>query len=121
MFVIFGPGMTADDGRIAYQLIADSVRDNMARHQRGQELRPGWLQIVDLSDAFQPRHEERAESPKQPASQIGPRITQAASSTRRFFGDGLGDTIASVTKMFGITPCGGCERRRRLLNKLVRW
>lgn len=32
---------------------------------------------------------------------------------------GLGDTIAKVTKAVGIKPCGGCARRRALLNRLV--
>jgi hypothetical protein len=30
---------------------------------------------------------------------------------------GFGDTIASITKWFGIQPCGGCERRREMLNE----
>lgn len=38
-----------------------------------------------------------------------------------FFGEGLGDTIASLTKAVGIKPCGGCEKRRRALNRLVPW
>jgi hypothetical protein len=32
---------------------------------------------------------------------------------------GLGDTIAKGTKLIGIKPCGGCDRRRRLLNFIV--
>lgn len=31
---------------------------------------------------------------------------------------GLGDTIASLTKFFGIKPCGGCRERQAKLNKL---
>ena len=31
---------------------------------------------------------------------------------------GLGDTVAQITKMVGIAPCGGCQRRRELLNRL---
>lgn len=31
---------------------------------------------------------------------------------------GLGDTIAKVTKFFGVRPCRGCEKRRRRLNEL---
>ncbi|MFK7766267.1 MAG: hypothetical protein AB8B55_03415 [Mariniblastus sp.] len=31
---------------------------------------------------------------------------------------GVGDTIAKLTKFFGIQPCGGCERRQ---DKLNRW
>jgi hypothetical protein len=30
---------------------------------------------------------------------------------------GFGDTIASITKWFGIQPCGGCESRREVLNR----
>ncbi|KKM02171.1 hypothetical protein LCGC14_1787130 [marine sediment metagenome] len=32
---------------------------------------------------------------------------------------GLGDTIAKVTKFFGIKPCGGCSQRQEKLNELV--
>ena len=32
---------------------------------------------------------------------------------------GLGDTIAKATKAVGVKPCGGCEKRRRILNKFV--
>lgn len=32
---------------------------------------------------------------------------------------GLGDTIARATKAVGIKPCGGCEKRREKLNKLI--
>lgn len=32
---------------------------------------------------------------------------------------GLGDSIAKITSYFGIRPCGGCERRRELLNRWV--
>jgi len=31
---------------------------------------------------------------------------------------GLGDTIAGITKWFGVKPCGGCKKRQRLLNRL---
>ena len=30
---------------------------------------------------------------------------------------GLGDTIAKVTTAIGIKPCGGCAKRRRILNE----
>lgn len=30
---------------------------------------------------------------------------------------GFGDTIANVTKFFGVQPCGGCEKRRDTLNR----
>ncbi len=30
---------------------------------------------------------------------------------------GLGDTAANALSMFGIKPCGGCEKRKELLNK----
>lgn len=32
---------------------------------------------------------------------------------------GLGDTIARITKAVGIKPCGGCQKRRAMLNALV--
>lgn len=32
---------------------------------------------------------------------------------------GLGDAVAHATKLIGIKPCGGCQRRRELLNRLV--
>ena len=32
---------------------------------------------------------------------------------------GLGDTIAKITTFVGIKPCGRCQKRRRLLNKIV--
>lgn len=31
---------------------------------------------------------------------------------------GLGDMVARVTKAIGIAPCGGCQKRRELLNKV---
>ena len=31
---------------------------------------------------------------------------------------GLGDTVAKVTKLFGIAPCGGCRKRRQMLNRV---
>lgn len=30
---------------------------------------------------------------------------------------GLGDAVARMTKAVGIKPCGGCQKRRELLNK----
>jgi len=30
---------------------------------------------------------------------------------------GLGDTVAKVTRFFGIEPCGGCNQRKELLNR----
>lgn len=32
--------------------------------------------------------------------------------------DGLGDVIAAGTKALGITPCDGCEARRKWLNEV---
>ena len=32
---------------------------------------------------------------------------------------GLGDTIARATAAVGVKPCGGCEKRRQTLNRLV--
>lgn len=34
---------------------------------------------------------------------------------------GLGDTIAKITKTVGIKECGGCSKRRKLLNKVVKY
>gem|GEM_PF-3352779 len=31
---------------------------------------------------------------------------------------GLGDTIAKVTKVVGIKPCGGCRKRQKKLNEM---
>lgn len=31
---------------------------------------------------------------------------------------GIGDSIARLTKFFGIEPCGGCEKRRQTLNRI---
>jgi hypothetical protein len=38
-----------------------------------------------------------------------------------FAGDeiGLGDVIKRATSAIGIVPCGGCERRAAVLNRLV--
>jgi len=32
---------------------------------------------------------------------------------------GLGDAIKRVTRVFGVQPCGGCERRAAALNRWV--
>lgn len=32
---------------------------------------------------------------------------------------GLGDVVAAVTTAVGIQPCGGCEKRKEFLNKIV--
>jgi hypothetical protein len=32
---------------------------------------------------------------------------------------GLGDVVKHVSYAFGITPCGGCERRAAALNRWV--
>jgi len=37
---------------------------------------------------------------------------------RRCQSRGLGDTIARLTRRFGIKPCGGCKKRQASLNKL---
>ena len=34
---------------------------------------------------------------------------------------GLGDTIAKITKSFGIKPCSGCERRRKKFNEAIEY
>ena len=43
------------------------------------------------------------------------------SQCSRFEGDsrGFGDTVAKVTKAVGIKPCKPCEKRRKLLNKVL--
>ena len=32
---------------------------------------------------------------------------------------GLGDVVAAATKAVGIKPCGGCQKRREALNRMV--
>lgn len=32
---------------------------------------------------------------------------------------GLGDTVAKVTRVMGVTPCTPCQKRREMLNKMV--
>ena len=32
---------------------------------------------------------------------------------------GFGDTVAKITKSFGIKPCTGCERRRKKFNEAL--
>lgn len=32
---------------------------------------------------------------------------------------GFGDTVAKITKSFGIKPCAGCERRRNKFNEAI--
>lgn len=32
---------------------------------------------------------------------------------------GFGDTVAKITKSFGIKPCAGCERRRKKFNEAI--
>ena len=32
---------------------------------------------------------------------------------------GLGDTVAKITKSFGVKPCGGCKKRQEALNNMV--
>jgi len=31
---------------------------------------------------------------------------------------GLGDTLATVSRAFGVRPCGGCKERQKKLNEL---
>lgn len=35
--------------------------------------------------------------------------------------EGFGDTVAKITKSFGVNPCSGCERRRKKFNELVKY
>ncbi len=30
----------------------------------------------------------------------------------------LGDLVAKITKLAGVSPCGGCEKRRKALNRI---
>jgi len=32
---------------------------------------------------------------------------------------GIGDTIAKITSAIGVKPCGGCQKRKEALNKLI--
>lgn len=32
---------------------------------------------------------------------------------------GMGDVIAAMTKAVGIKPCGGCQKRRETLNRIL--
>lgn len=32
---------------------------------------------------------------------------------------GFGDTVAKITKSFGIKPCAGCERRKKKFNEAI--
>jgi hypothetical protein len=34
-------------------------------------------------------------------------------------GIGVGDAVKRVTAVFGIKPCNGCEKRRKVLNRWV--
>jgi len=34
---------------------------------------------------------------------------------------GLGDVIEKITKSVGIKPCAGCNKRKKILNKLVKF
>lgn len=34
---------------------------------------------------------------------------------------GLGDLVARATKAVGIKPCGGCQKRKQRLNRLVQF
>lgn len=35
--------------------------------------------------------------------------------------EGIGDTVAKITKSFGIKPCEGCERRRKKFNEAIKY
>ena len=35
--------------------------------------------------------------------------------------EGFGDTVAKITKSFGIKPCSGCERRRKKFNEALKY
>ncbi len=46
-----------------------------------------------------------------------PRIITASQRAARW--RGLGDVVASATKLVGVIPCGGCRERQEKLNRLV--
>lgn len=35
--------------------------------------------------------------------------------------EGFGDTVAKITKTFGIKPCDGCEKRRKKFNEALKY
>ena len=42
----------------------------------------------------------------------------AETMDRRRKAKGLGDSVANITSLFGVKPCGGCKKRQEKLNKL---
>ena len=46
-------------------------------------------------------------------------ITREERADRKAKWRGLGDVIASATRVIGIIPCGGCKRRQATLNRWV--
>ncbi len=65
--------------------------------------------------------------PKKRFSQIKRNVTEdelerhqkaVAKANAKIKPKGLGDRLAKVTKAVGIKPCGGCEKRRDVLNKI---
>jgi hypothetical protein len=42
----------------------------------------------------------------------------AETMSRRKKAKGFGDSVASITSLFGVKPCGGCKKRQEKLNKM---
>lgn len=58
----------------------------------------------------------RPVSPQYAEPTAQPKTLATAPSTRW---RGLGDVVAAATKAVGIKPCGGCQKRREALNRMV--
>lgn len=43
-------------------------------------------------------------------------VKQVVTSGSKSKTQGLGDTIAKITKAVGLEPCGGCKKRQKWLN-----
>jgi len=48
-------------------------------------------------------------------------ITAAERAARRSQWKGLGDVVASATKLLGVRPCAPCNRRRESLNRAIQF
>jgi hypothetical protein len=60
-------------------------------------------------------------SPNNPIIPTPEQIKERIEQFRKLRAEGLGDVIAQMTKAIGIKPCGSCEERRKLLNKLIKF
>lgn len=77
----------------------------------------------DVKHVFMAKYYPKAEGQK-PCSACAEKAAKRRSQSRggkyrAKKAEGLGDTIAKITKFFGIKPCSACERRRKSLNKKV--